>query len=131
MRHIQDFRTFEDNNHSDYIEQEIVLIRFEVTEDNPIITPVKIIKKYSNNAYLVSHNIEDSNIRNFPDLKIKGSDIISPYQQMDSPMDSTWVTTNPRINPNVSGQIAGGNGAPVSDITLPPANQRPSNDISI
>jgi hypothetical protein len=129
MRYIQDFITFESN--SSYIEQEIILIRFEVTEDNAIITPVKIVKKYSNNAYLVSHNIEDSNIRNFPDVKIKGSDIISPYQQLDSPMDSNWVATNPRINPNVSGMIAGGNGQPVSDITLPPANQHPSNDISI
>jgi hypothetical protein len=131
MRYLQDFNTFEGNNHSAYIEQEIVLIRFEVTEGNPIVTPVKIIKKYTDNAYLVSHNIEDSNLRNFPDLKIKGSDIISPYQQLDSPIDSNWVATNPRINPNVSGQIPGGNGQPVSDITLPPANQHPSNDISI
>jgi hypothetical protein len=132
MIYIQDYKTFEDNSHSDYTEGEIVLIRYEITDGNPIVTPVKIVKKFSKNTFLVSHNIEESNMRNFPNLSIKYSDIIAPYQQLDSPMDNSNITTNPRINPNVSGMVAGGNGiAPVSDITLPPANQHPSNDISL
>jgi hypothetical protein len=132
MRYLQNYKTFEGNNsHSDYNEQEIVLIRYEITKGDPIVTPVKIVKKFSNNSFLVSHNIEESDMRNFPNVAVKYSDIISPFKQLDSPMDSNYVATNPRINPNVSGQMAGGNGAPVSDITLPPANQHPSNDISI
>jgi hypothetical protein len=133
MKYIKTYKMFEGiNGRSDYKEGDIVLIRYEITKDDPILTPVKIVKIFTKNSYLVSHkNVDGSNLKNFPDLTIKFSQIISPYKTLDEPMTDLYVTQNPRINPDVSGMIPGGNSRPTNDITQLSANQSPSNDIAI
>ncbi len=42
---------------------------------NDMITPVKIIES-KRRKYLVSHNIEESKIKNAPDEWVKGTDIL-------------------------------------------------------
>ena len=132
MKYIQDYRTFEGiNGRNDYVEGDVVVIRYEITDGDPVLTPVKIIKRFTPNKFLVSHNVEDSNFKNFPNLTIKHSMIISLFKELDKPNDSLSVTQNPKYAPNVSSMIPGGNGHAVNDIGQLPANQSPSNDIAI
>lgn len=132
MKYLYDFKTFERNtSHDDYKEGDMVLIRFEITDNEPIVTPVKIVKRHTKNSFTVTHNVEESQLKNFPDKTIKYSEIVAPYRMLSDPMDSDYVAMNPRINPDVSGMVPGGHGNPVNDITRLPANQNPSNDIAI
>lgn len=66
MEFLLEFKSF-------YQEGDIVLIEYW---GNDMITPVKIIKKLSKTKYKVSHNINQSEIKNAPDEVIKSSDII-------------------------------------------------------
>lgn len=43
-------------------------------------TPVKIIEKISNKSFKVSHNVEQSKIKNAPDEIIKNTDIIDKFR---------------------------------------------------
>ena len=133
MKYLNDFKTFEGiNGVNDYTEGDIVVIRYEITKGDPILTPVKIVTRYSPNSFLVSHKTDDSNIKNFPDLKIKLSQIVSRYKGIDDPANNTSLTQNPTIAPNLGGSVPGANGnQPTSDITQLPANQSMSNDISV
>lgn len=45
-----------------------------------ILTPCKVVEK-KGNKYLVTHNIEESKIRNAPDEWVKSSDIIDIYRK--------------------------------------------------
>lgn len=59
-----------------YQEGDTILIEYWY---NSMITPVKIIEKRSR-SYVVSHNIEGSQIKNAPDEVIKSKDIIDRYR---------------------------------------------------
>ena len=132
MKYIKTYELFEGiNGQNDYTEGDIVVIRFEVTKGDPILTPVKIIKRFTRNKFLVSHKVEDSQLKNFPDIVIKHSMIISRYKDLDTPYNDTHITQNPRISPDTSGMIPGSSTQPNSDRTQLPANQNPSNDIAI
>lgn len=115
MKYLINYKLYE--SYSDYNPGDIVMIRYKLTGD---ITPVKIIKRYSKNSFLVSHKTEDSYFINAKDESINIKDIIGPYRQLDNFGDATVsVTQNPTINPRVDGVI------PITtDKTL-------SNDISI
>lgn len=135
MKFIKTFENFKLNEgikgQSDYKEGDIVLIRYEITKGDPIITPVKIVKIFTKNAYLVSHKIEESQLKNFPDLKIRYSQIIAPFKTADDSGTVINPTENPRLNPNVGGLTPGATGHPTNDITQLPANQNPSNDLAL
>ena len=124
MKHIVEFKIFE--SYSDYNIGDVVLIRYKITGD---ITPVKIIKKYSKNSFLVSHKNEESMFTGAKDETINISQIIGPYKQLDNMGDTTMrATKNPAINPRVDDRIAISN----TDTTSagPTINRTLSNDIS-
>ncbi len=66
MQYIVEFRKFCETGDLVYIEYWY----------NKMVTPVKIIEKQGN-KFLVSHNIEQSKIKNAPDEYIKSNKIIS------------------------------------------------------
>lgn len=132
MRYIDDFKTFEGiNGSNDYTVGDVVLVRFEITNGDAVLTPVKIIKRFTPNSFIVTHKTEGSQLVNFPDFKIKHRNIISLYRALDQPMDSDHMTQNPKFNVDGSSSVPGANGKPTNDITKLPANQSLSNDISI
>jgi hypothetical protein len=45
-----------------------------------ILTPCKVLEK-SGNKYLITHNIEESKIKNAPDEWIKSTDVIDYYRK--------------------------------------------------
>ena len=69
MKYILEFKSF-------YNEGDIVLIEYWY---NDMETPVKILEKVGN-KYLVSHNVEQSKIKNAPDEMISKKDIIAPWR---------------------------------------------------
>jgi len=69
MKFILEYKSF-------YKEEDIVLIKYWY---NKMIVPVKILEK-KGNKYLISHNIEQSQIKNAPDQLIKKDDIISKFR---------------------------------------------------
>jgi hypothetical protein len=69
MKYILEFKSF-------YNEGDIVLIEYWY---NDMETPVKILEKVGN-KYLVSHNVEQSKIKNAPDEMILKKDIIAPWR---------------------------------------------------
>jgi hypothetical protein len=69
MKYILEFKSF-------YNEGDIVLIEYWY---NDMETPVKILEKVGN-KYLVSHNVEQSKIKNAPDELISKKDIISHWR---------------------------------------------------
>jgi hypothetical protein len=70
MKFLIEFNSF-------YKEGDIVLIDYWY---NDMLTPVYIIEKISKSKFKVSHNIEQSRIKNAPDEIIKSSDIIDKYR---------------------------------------------------
>lgn len=69
MKYILEFKSF-------YKEGDVILIEYWY---NDMETPVKIIEKVGN-KYLVSHNVEQSKIKNAPDELISKKDIISHWR---------------------------------------------------
>ena len=69
MKYILEFKSF-------YKEDDIVFIEYWY---NDMETPVKILQKLGN-KYLVTHNIEQSKIKNAPDELISKKDIISHWR---------------------------------------------------
>ena len=67
MQFIVEFKSF-------YKVGDTVLIEYWY---NDMITPVKILEKKGRNKFLVSHNVEGSQIMNAPDEVITDKDIIS------------------------------------------------------
>ena len=61
---------------NNYYINDIVIIEYWY---NNMVTPVKIVEKQGKN-YIISHNIEQSKIRNAPNEKIGNTDIISIYR---------------------------------------------------
>lgn len=70
MRFICEFKSF-------YNEGDIVLVEYWY---NDMITPVKILEKISSKSYKVSHNIQQSKIKNAPDEVVKTTDIIDSFR---------------------------------------------------
>jgi hypothetical protein len=70
MRLLEGFKTFKIN------EGDTVLIHYWWDD---MITPVKVIEK-KGHKFLVSHNIEKSNIKNAPDEWIKSNEIIDHHR---------------------------------------------------
>ena len=69
MKFILEYKTFHKEN-------DLVLIHYWY---NGMVTPVSIIEKRGNKC-LVSHDVEQSKIRNAPNETVKTSDIISTYR---------------------------------------------------
>lgn len=69
MKFISEYKTF-------YKEGDLILTHYWY---NGMIT-ICSIKEKKGNKYLISHNIEQSKIKNAPDELIKSSDIISKYR---------------------------------------------------
>jgi hypothetical protein len=81
MKFILEFKSYK----STYNVGDIVLIEYWYLDEKDCpnelfrkmpYTPVKIIEKISNKSFKVSHNIENSKIKNAPDEIIKNNDII-------------------------------------------------------
>lgn len=70
MKFILEYKKFK----PDYNPEDIVLIEYWY---NDMITPVKILEKKGRNKFLVTHNVEGSQIMNAPDEVISDKDIIS------------------------------------------------------
>ena len=70
MKFLLEFKEF-------YKVGDIVLIEYWY---NDMITPVKIVEQISKQKFKVSHNIEQSKIKNAPNEIIKKSDIIDSYK---------------------------------------------------
>ena len=69
MKHLFEYKSF-------YKPGDKIIIEYWY---NHMITPVKIIEKRGR-KYLISHNIEPSEIKNAPDELISSSDIIDHYR---------------------------------------------------
>ena len=69
MKFILEYKSF-------YKPGDIILIEYWY---NHMVTKVKILEK-KGNKFLVSHNIDDSKIKNAPDELIKSSNIISIFR---------------------------------------------------
>lgn len=126
FKYIKDYNEYLLESSNDYTVGDVVLIRYAVIPGEAILTPVRIINKFAANSYMVTHKTEDSSLKNFPDFSIKGSDIISRYHMIDDIQTGISITTNPQINPQISGALGQGQGKQNL-----PANQSPSNDISV
>ena len=70
MRHLLEYKSY-------FNEGDVVLIEYWY---NNMVTPVKIIEKVKR-KYKVSHNCEDSKIKNAPYELIGGRDIIDHYRK--------------------------------------------------
>jgi len=66
-------------------------IKYWLTGD---LVPVKITKRFPNNTYLVSFDVDGSQAKGAPEMTIRNSDIISPYKSARSPVGSGFVSTN-------------------------------------
>jgi hypothetical protein len=89
MKYILTYKLFEENN--TYTEGDIVLIRYWAIED---IIPVKIVKKVSNNKFLISFTVKDSAIQNAPEVVINKKTIIGKYNGVDEPAIPTGLSNN-------------------------------------
>jgi hypothetical protein len=90
---ITEFKLFE--KQYDPMVGEYYQIKYFLTGD---LVPVKIIKRNSNNTYLVSFDVEGSIAKGAPEASIKNSDIISPYQPIRNPVGSGFVSANTNMN---------------------------------
>lgn len=88
-KHIMTFKVFE--KRFDPVADEYVMINYHLTNE-PV--PVKILKRYPNNTYLVSFNVEGSVTKGAPEATIRNSDIVSPYKPIRSPVGSGFVSAN-------------------------------------
>ena len=101
---------------NDYMVGDIVMIRYWLTGD---ISPVKITEKITQNNFIVSFKVENSELFNAPDQEIKKSQIIGLYKGVGEPVDSTSrYVENPNIRPDTSGLIPGANSWPSNDIAF-------------
>jgi hypothetical protein len=114
---LKTFREFvKESKVNDYQVGDIVMIRYWLTGD---ITPVKLIEKITNNNFIASHKVENSELFNAPDQEIKVSQIIGLYKGVGEPVDSTSrYVENPNIRPDTSGIIPGANSWPSNDIAF-------------
>lgn len=83
------------NNSKRFEENDIVLTEYWY---NTMLTPVKIIEK-KGRSYIVSHNINESDIQNAPDETLKKEDIIDHYRKR---FDDKSVDTSIRISKAVN-----------------------------
>lgn len=88
-KHLMSFQIFE--KRFDPIKDDYVTINNTLTGEP---TPVRIVKVYPNNTYLVSFNVDGSTSKGAPDATIKNSDIISPYRPIRSPVGSGFISAN-------------------------------------
>lgn len=96
-----DFKTFVNENYTEYNVGDHVLIRYWLTGD---IVPVKILSKKGDNYFIISHNVEYSPVFNGGEYGIKKSQILGISKEQEDPFDPTRKNTlNPSINPNASG----------------------------
>jgi hypothetical protein len=70
MKFLLEYKSF-------FNEGDIILIEYWY---NDMITPCKVIEQVSKRSFKVSHNIDESSIKNAPDEIIKSSDIIDIYR---------------------------------------------------
>jgi hypothetical protein len=89
LKHIMTFQIFEKQYSP--IKDDYVMINYQLTGE-PV--PVKILKVYPNNNYLVSFKVEGSTAFGAPDTTIRNSDIISPYKPIKSPVGTGFISAN-------------------------------------
>jgi|LakMenEpi03Aug12_release.lakeMendotaPanAssembly.Ray.scaffolds.fasta_scaffold2053223_2 hypothetical protein len=80
MKFILEYKTFHKENEPELPSPNLVLINYWY---NGMVTPVSIIEKRGNKC-LVSHNVEQSKIRNAPDETVKTDDIL-PTEIKENP----------------------------------------------
>lgn len=110
------FNEFIKENYTNYGVGDIVMIRYWLTGD---LCPVKLVTKITNNVFIASHKVKDSELSNAPDQEVKKSSIISMHTAVSEPVDSTQrYLENPTIRPDTSGIIPGANSIPSNDIAF-------------
>lgn len=88
-KHLMSFQLFEKQFNP--IKDDYVMITYSLTGEP---TPVRILKTYPNNTYLVSFDVEGSTAKGAPNATIRNSDIISPYKSIKSPVGSGFISAN-------------------------------------
>ena len=88
-KHLMSFQLFEKQFNP--IKDDYVMITYSLTGEP---TPVRILKTYPNNTYLVSFDVEGSTAKGAPNITIRNSDIISPYKSIKSPVGSGFISAN-------------------------------------
>lgn len=88
-KYIISFQVFE--NQFNPAKDDYVMITYHLTGE-PV--PVRILKVYPNNNYLVSFDVDGSTAKGAPNATIKNSDIISPYKPVRSPVGTGYVSSN-------------------------------------
>ena len=89
FNHVMSFQIFEARFNP--AKDDYVMITYTMTGE-PV--PVRIVKVFPNNTYLVSFNVEGSVAKGAPDATIRNSDIISPYKPIRSPVGSGFISSN-------------------------------------
>ncbi len=93
LHHVKSFQLFE--KAYDPGEGESVMITYWLTQE-PV--PVKIVKRYRNNTYLVSFDVEGSTARGAPETTIRNSDIISPAKEIRRVDGPGYISNNTNLN---------------------------------
>lgn len=89
LKHLLSYQVFE--KRLDPMPDEYVMINYQLTGE-PV--PVRILKRFPNNTYLASFDVEGSVARGAPNVTIRNSDIISPYKPIRSPVGTGFVSAN-------------------------------------
>lgn len=111
-----DFLNEKRKNENDYAVGDIVMIRYYLTGD---LCPVEIIEKVTKNYFIVSHKVQDSFLYNAPNHGVKIGEILGRYKGVGDPINTTDRTVNnPRLQPDVSGMVAGWDSRPSNDIAF-------------
>lgn len=108
MKHLKTYRLFE-NNSLDIGSLVMILFKLPGTDQRELV-PVKIIKKVNgSNSYLVSFQVQDNPFPNQPDMVVKSSKIIGPYQAIKEPLSPDYISQQPvPTDYNKAGDMGGG-----------------------
>ena len=88
-KHVMNYKIFEKMMNP--VKDDYVMITYNLTGE-PV--PVRILKVYPNNTYLVSFDVEGSTAKGAPNQTIRNSDIIAPYKPVKSPVGSGFISAN-------------------------------------
>jgi len=94
MKHVKKFVLNEEKTYNP-IKDDHVMITYWLTGE-PV--PVKVLKVFRNNTYLVDFNVEGSTAAGAPNATIKNSDIISPYKPLKSPVGTGYISANTNMS---------------------------------
>lgn len=93
LNHVKTFHLFEKTYNP--VKDDHVMITYWQTGE-PV--PVKILKTFRNNTYLVSFDVEGSPVKGAPEQTIRNSDIVSPYKPLKSPVGTGFISANTNMS---------------------------------